>query len=129
MFYLGIGKFTCLAIGLWAQGKGSNWFSYLLSPTAPTPCSRCLGSQVARFARPFEARPVDPVRREVYRQLADQGTAASSFSGWIAPTGVLPTTPPPLDQGTEVCALHELPARSRAAGKGPPSRQLYARTS
>ena len=50
---------------------------------------------------------MDLVRREVYCQLADNGTAATS--GWIAPTGVLPTTPPPLEQGTEVRALQEVP--------------------
>ena len=83
-------------------------FSYLLSPTAPAPRTRCLGSTVARFARPFEARPVDPVRREVFRQLAETGIAATT-SGWIAPFGYLAATPPPLEQGLEECSLSQLP--------------------
>ena len=101
-------------------GKGSNWMSYLLSPTAPPPRTRRLGSTVARFARPIEARPVDPVRREVYRQLADQGTAVTSSSGWIAPTRVLALTPPPLDQGTETRALQVLPRKVKGRRKKTP---------
>ena len=45
--------------------------------------------QVARFARPFEARPVDPVIREVFRQLAETSGTAST-SGWVAPSATLP---------------------------------------
>ena len=46
---------------------------------------------------PFESRPVDPVRRECYRQLAETSTAVTT--GWLAPSGYLATTPPPLEQG------------------------------
>ena len=61
-----------------------NCCPYLLSPTAPALHTRCIGAQVARFARPFESRPADPIRREVYRQLAAVSGSASS-SGWVAP--------------------------------------------
>ena len=50
----------------------------------------------------------DPVRREVYRQLAETCIAATT-SGWIAPIGYLATTPPPLEQGLEECSLSYLP--------------------
>ena len=66
----------------------SNCCPYLLSPTVSAPRTRCLGSQVARFAGPFESRPTDPIRREVYRQLASNSSSASS-SGWVAPTATL----------------------------------------
>ena len=55
--------FSYKTVGMISDGNCS---PFLLSPTAPAPRTRCLGSQVARFARPFEARPVDPVRREVF---------------------------------------------------------------
>ena len=84
--------------------------SYLLSPTAPTPRTQCVGSQVARFARPFEARPVDPVRREVFRQLVENPRTAAS-SGWIAPSETLPKTLPPLGKGTKNCAGIGLPQK------------------
>ena len=83
-------------------------FSYLLSPTAPAPCTRCLGSTVACFAVPFEARPVDPARREAFRQLAETRIAATT-SGWIAPTGYSATVPPPLERGWEDCSKSLLP--------------------
>ena len=48
-------------------------------PTVPR--AAYLGTEgVALFSLPFEARPVDPVRRELYRQLP-----TSSRSGWFAP--------------------------------------------
>ena len=74
-----------------------NFCPYLLSPTAPAPRTRCLGKSVARFARPFESRPADTVRRELYKQLATQ----PGNSGWIAPTAALPATPRPLERATE----------------------------
>ena len=55
-----------------------NCCPYLLSPTVSAPRTRCLGAQVARFAGPFESRPTDPIRREVFRQLADSNSTASS---------------------------------------------------
>ena len=85
-FYL----FSYRPVGMYSD---SNCFSYLLSPTAPAPRSRCIGEQVARFARPFEARPVDPARRELYKQLA-ASSGSSSTSGWVAPTTTLPVSPP-----------------------------------
>ena len=54
-------------VGLKIDG---NCCPYLLSPTAPAPRTRCIGDSVARFARPFESRPADTVRRELFRQLA-----------------------------------------------------------
>ena len=97
--------FSCRLVGMYSD---SNCFSYLLSPTAPAPHSRCIGGQVARFARPFESRPVDPIRREVYRQLA-ASSGSSSTSGWVAPTSTLPVSPPPLARGTEEGTLESVP--------------------
>ena len=92
---------------------GINWivivFPYLLSPTVSAPCTRCIGAQVARFARPFEARPTDPVRREVFRQLADSNSTVSASSGWVAPTATLVVSPPPLARGLEESASTGLP--------------------
>ena len=88
----------------------------LLSPTAPAPRTRCLGSQVARFACPFESRPADPVRREVYRQLAATSGTAST-SGWVAPSTTLPVTPPPLEKGTEESALRIVPSKPKGKRK------------
>ena len=81
-----------------------NCCPYLLSPTAPAPHTRCrcLGSSVARFAKPFESRPVDTVRRELFKQLATQ----PGQSGWIAPTATLSATPRPLERATEACFTH-----------------------
>ena len=82
---------------------------------APAPRTRSLGSTVARFARPFESRPVDPVRRECYRQLAERCTAVST--GWLAPSGYLATTPPPLDQGQEDRSQSYLPPLKKGRRK------------
>ena len=95
--YRDLYMFSCRLVGMNSDGK---CFPYLLSPTAPAPRSRCIGSQVARFARPFESRPVDPVRQKVFRQLA-ASSGTSSTSGWVAPTTTLPVSPPPLVRGTE----------------------------
>ena len=46
------------------------------------PMVACLGGKVALFSRPFEARPTDSVRREVFRQ---QSKAATS---WFSPDAV-----------------------------------------
>ena len=85
---------------------------FLLSPTAPALRTQCLGGQVARFSRPFEARPTDPVRRELYRQLAEKPSTAVT-SGWCAPSRVLVSTPPPLGPDTEECAGRKLPTKKR----------------
>ena len=43
-----------------------------------------LGGEVALFSLPFEARPVDSVRREVFRQRVAGGHTTS----WFAPASV-----------------------------------------
>ena len=86
--------FSYRTVGLRIDG---NPFPYLLSPTAPAPRTKCLGRSVARFKRPFESRPADPVRRVLYQQLALQ----PSNSGWIAPTAAITATPRPLDRAEE----------------------------
>ena len=77
--------------------------SPLLSPTAPAPRTHCIGEGVARFAGPFESRPTDPVRRELFRQLARPSSSPSSAasSGWLAPVATLPTSPRPLPDAIE----------------------------
>ena len=95
---LAIGTFYMLSYRTVGMKIDGNFCPYLLSPTAPAPRTRCLGKSVARFARPFESRPADTVRRELYKQLATQ----PGNSGWIAPTAALPATPRPLERATEV---------------------------
>ena len=95
---LAIGTFYMFSYRTVGMKIDGNCCPYLLSPTAPAPRTRCLGSSVARFARPFESRPADTVRRELYKQLATQ----PGNSGWIAPTAALPATPRPLERATEV---------------------------
>ena len=109
---LDLGISMCLVIGLWVNVLISNGCAFLLSPTAPTPRTKVIGDQVARFARPFESRPTDPVRREVFRQLvARPGTA--STSGWVPPASLLPVTPPPLPQRVEERASTLVPSAKR----------------
>ena len=95
-----------------------NCCPYLLSPTVSAPRTRCLGSQVARFARPFESRPTDPIRREVYQQLAANNSTASS-SGWVAPSTTLAVTPPPLEKGTEESVPRIVPSKPKGKRKRP----------
>ena len=97
--------FSYRTVGMISDGNCS---SFLLSPTAPAPRTRYLGSQVARFARPFESRPVDPIRREVFRQLA-ASSGTSSTSGWVAPITTLPVSPPPLEKGHEEGTIASVP--------------------
>ena len=98
----------------------------MLSPTAPALRTQCLGGQVARFLKPFEARPADPVRRELYRQLAEKpGIAATS--GWLAPSEALASTPAPLGPGTEECASRALPRR-KGGGTPPTGKRLPLET-
>ena len=91
-----------------------NCCPYLLSPTAPS--TRCIGYSVAHFARPFESRPTDPVRREVYRQLAANSGTASTF-GWVAPSTTLPVTPPPLERSTEESTSSIVPSKIKGKRK------------
>ena len=86
-------------VGLKIDG---NLCPYLLSPTAPAPRTRCLGRSVARFKRPFESRPADSVRRELYQQLSSQ----PGNSGWIAPTAAISATPRPLERAEEPSSAH-----------------------
>ena len=44
----------------------------------------CLGGEVALFSLLFEARPVDSIRREVFRQRVTGGHTTS----WFAPASV-----------------------------------------
>ena len=80
--------------GITTTSRSSDWATSI-SLYAPAPRSICIGDLVAHFDRPFESRPVDSVRREVFRQLAANTDSASS-SGWIAPSGVLLKSPRPL---------------------------------
>ena len=98
---------SCKTVGVETD---SNFCPYLLSPTAPAPRTMCIGDSVARFARPFESRPTDSVRREVFRQLAARpGPAASS--GWVAPSATLPATPCPLQRVTEDSSSRAVPLK------------------
>ena len=109
---LDLGISVCLAIGLWVNVLISNGCAFLLSPTVPTPQTKVIGDPVARFARPFESRPTDPVRQEVFRQLvAHPGTA--STSGWVPPASLLPVTPPLLPQRVEERASALVPSAKR----------------
>ena len=96
---LAIGTFYMFSYRTVGMKIDGNCCPYLLSPTAPAPHTRCLGRSVARFAKPFESRSADTVRRELYKQLATQ----PGQSGWIAPTATLPATPRPLERATEAC--------------------------
>ena len=55
------------------------------SPAAPMVSS--VGREVALFSLPFEARPTDPLRREVFRQQP------AGQSSWFAPVSVPQVTP------------------------------------
>ena len=87
-----------------------NCCSYLLSPTAPAPRTRCIGDSVARFARPFESRPIDSIRREVFRQLAAR-PGPSASTGWVAPSATLSAMPRPLNRATEESSSRAVPLR------------------
>ena len=74
----------------------------LLSSPAPAPHSKCLGQSVARFKRPFESRPADPVRRERYHHLVLQ----SGNSGVIPATAAITATPRLLDRAERPSSAH-----------------------
>ena len=95
--HLAIGILYMLSYRTVGMEIDGNCCPYLLSPTAPAPRTRCIGDSVARFARPFESRPADTVRRELFRQLASR----SGPSGWVVPTATLQATPRPLERATE----------------------------
>ena len=100
---------SCRTVGVKIDG---NSCPYLLSPTAPAPRTRCVGDSVARFARPFESRPTDSIRREVFRQLASR-PGPSASSGWVAPSATLPATPHPLERATEKSSSRPEPLKLR----------------
>ena len=116
--YLAVGIIICLAIGLWVWKTDSNCCSFSLSPTAPVPHTKVIGDPVARFSRPFESRPTDPVRQEVFLQLAANRDTAST-SGWVTPSATLPVTPPPLQKGTEGSATRVVPTKHKRKRKLP----------
>ena len=99
---LAIGTFYMFSYRTVGMKIDGNCCPYLLSPTAPAPRTRCLGSSVARFAKTFESRPADTVRQELFKQLATQ----PGQSGWIAPTATLSATPRPLERATEASFAH-----------------------
>ena len=100
---------SCRTVGVKIDG---NFCPYLLSPTAPAPRTRCIGDQVARFARPFESRPADVVRREVFCQLSSRPGPSVSL-GWVAPSATLPATPRPLERATEKSSSRAIPLKLR----------------
>ena len=71
--------------------------SVLVIPTVPR--AACLGAGVALFSRPFEARPTDPLRREVFRQQARAGCAS-----WFSPASVPAEAPLELAPARQVSA-------------------------
>ena len=133
--YLALGIMTCLAIGLWVWKLDSNCCTFLLSPTAPPPRTKVIGKSVARFARPFESRPTDPIRREVYRQLAAHPVTAST-SGWVPPASLLPATPLPLQNRVKESSSRPVPPKAKGARRryntrsptyGPKKLEIYLR--
>ena len=112
--YLALGIMTCLAVGLWVWKLDSNCCTFLLSPTAPPPRTKVIGKSVARFARPLESRLADPIRREVFRQLAAHPDTAST-SGWVTPTSLLPATPLPLQKGVEESSSRPVPPKTKGS--------------
>ena len=66
---------------------------------SPVKRAACLGKEVALFSRPFEARPTDPLRREVFRQQAQAG-----HSSWFSPASV------PLEAALELVPALQAPA-------------------
>ena len=100
---------SCRTVGVKTDG---NSCPYLLSPKAPAPRTRRIGDKVARFARPFESRPADSVRREVFRQLASR-PGPSASSGWVAPSATLPATPRPLQRATEESSSRTVPLKRK----------------
>ena len=77
----------------WSPGWSMGWDIYVtllfFYPTAPR--TSCLGSPVARYNRPFEARTVDSTRRASFQQLS--ACSSPPFSGWFAPVLVPPGSP------------------------------------
>ena len=74
------------------KADGNRGVSEWLHPfSLHAPRTSCLGSPVARYHRPFEARSANSTRRESFRQLAACGS--SPHTGWFAPLSVPPGSP------------------------------------
>ena len=82
---------------VWSMGWDANATLLFFYSTAPR--TSCLGSPVARYHRPFEARPVNSTRRETYQQLA--ACSSPPYSDWFAPLSVPPRSPAALGPVTE----------------------------
>ena len=68
----------------WSKSWDINATLLFFYSTAPR--TSCLGSPVARYHRPFEARSANSTRRESFQQLAACGS--SPHAGWFAPLSV-----------------------------------------
>ena len=77
------------SLGLWLFGMFISLRQALIQPLFlflshyTVPRAACLGESGALFSRPFESRPSDPLRREIFRQQAVGGGSC-----WFAPSAV-----------------------------------------
>ena len=71
--------------------KGWNINATLLFFYSTAPRTSCLGSPVARYHGPFEARSANSTRRETFRQLA--ACSSAPHGGWFAPLSIPPGSP------------------------------------
>ena len=99
---LAVGAFYLFSYRTEGLRIDGNSCPYLLSPPAPAPHSKCLGQSVARFKRPFESRPADPVRREWFHHLFTQPV----ILGVIPATAAISATPRPLDRAEGPSSAH-----------------------
>ena len=74
------------------KADGNRGMSEWLHPfSLHAPRASCLGSLVARYHRPFEARSANSTRRESFQQLAACGSSPNT--GWFALLSVPPGSP------------------------------------
>ena len=85
--------------------------------THTVPRTACLGTEVALFSLPFEARPVDPIRREVFWQQAAQGSTC-----WFSPSTIPPPQVPHVLTPARQISAGAIPPAKRRCRKGPKSR-------
>ena len=79
----GMSLYTGVGALYYARFYVSNSYRFLfVSPSFTVPRTACVGTGVALFRRPFEARPCDAFRRESFRQQA------VPRSPWFAPSSV-----------------------------------------
>ena len=94
-YYLAVLLFDCFTFSLLTcKGKTRHIYLCLLSFSlfSTVPRVACIGQgEVALFSRLFEARPSDPLRREIFRQ---QPVGTSWFSPSTVPS-VAPLAIPP----------------------------------